>query len=47
MTNDEKDILDKEKDSINTAKPTSESKEELTEAELDQVAGGVNHIPDF
>jgi hypothetical protein len=46
MSSDEKDILDNEKDVINTAKPTGDSKEELSEAELDQVAGGSSYSPE-
>ena len=42
MTDKENEITDKEKDTADTAeKPISDSKEELTEAELDQVAGGI------
>jgi hypothetical protein len=43
MTDKENEITDKEKDTADTAeKPISDSKEELTEAELDQVAGGAS-----
>jgi uncharacterized protein with gpF-like domain len=46
MTDKENEITDKEKDTADTAeKPISDSKEELTEAELDQVAGGGGSSP--
>ena len=42
MTQDEKDTINNEIDTAEATKnPASDSSEELTEAELDQVAGGV------
>jgi hypothetical protein len=41
MTQDEKDTINNEIDTAEATKnPASDSSEELTEAELDQVAGG-------
>jgi hypothetical protein len=40
MTEDDKDTINNENDTTDTANAASDSGEELTEAELDQVAGG-------
>jgi len=41
MTQDDKDTINNEIDTADAAKnPASDSNDELTEAELDQVAGG-------
>lgn len=45
MTQDEKDTINNEIDTAEATKnPASDSSEELTEAELDQVAGGIGAI---
>jgi hypothetical protein len=40
MADKENEITDKVNDTTDTANPAGDSNEELTEAELDQVAGG-------
>jgi hypothetical protein len=47
MTDKGTEITGKENDTTDTAKkPVSDSDEELSEAELDQVAGGRAHTPE-